>query len=166
MTEEIIIDGVNVAGCIYYKQECIANCGMFALGDFKCEGQICLYKQLKRLEQENKELKAENEKLKAQLDVLEEDNKKLSKENDALYNNSLQEVKEDLVKRVWNLQTENKELTHYLACMTEQRNNYRSALEEIREELCKGRTFYEGYFDSENLSRTDKAIKKINEVLG
>lgn len=50
MTEEIIIDGVDVAGCIYYKQECIANCGMFALGDFKCEGQICLYKQLKRLD--------------------------------------------------------------------------------------------------------------------
>jgi hypothetical protein len=60
MTEEIIIDGVNVAGCIYYKQECIANCGMFALGDFKCEGQICLYKQLKRLEQENERLKNRN----------------------------------------------------------------------------------------------------------
>ncbi|MBQ1769100.1 MAG: hypothetical protein IIZ99_00150 [Turicibacter sp.] len=79
------------------------------------------------------ELKAENEKLKAQLDVLEEDNKKLSSENDALYNNSLQEVKEDLVKRVWNLQMENKELAHYLACMTEQRNKANTILQEIKE---------------------------------
>ncbi|MBQ2349785.1 MAG: hypothetical protein II393_00690 [Cytophagales bacterium] len=78
------------------------------------------------------ELKAENEKLKEQLDVLEEDNKKLSSENDALYNNSLQEVKEDLVKRVWNLQTENKELAHYLACMTEQRNKANTCLQEIK----------------------------------
>ena len=55
--KQIIIDGIDVAGCVYYKQECIANCGMFALGDFKCEGQICLYKQLKRKEQECKNLK-------------------------------------------------------------------------------------------------------------
>lgn len=55
--KQIIIDGIDVAGCVYYKQECIANCGMFALGDFKCEGQICLYKQLKRKEQECEELK-------------------------------------------------------------------------------------------------------------
>ena len=58
MTDKpIIIDGIDIAGCVYYKQECIANCGMFALGDFKCEGQICLYKQLKRKEQEYNKLK-------------------------------------------------------------------------------------------------------------
>lgn len=55
MDKQLIIDGIDVAGCVYYKQECIANCGMFALGDFKCEGQICLYKQLKRKEQELQE---------------------------------------------------------------------------------------------------------------
>lgn len=79
------------------------------------------------------ELKAENERLKALLDVLEEDNRKLSKENDVFYNNSLQQVKEDLVKRIWNLQTENKELAHYLACMTEQRNKANTLLQEIKE---------------------------------
>lgn len=69
----------------------------------------------------------EIERLKALLDVLEEDNKKLSKENDVFYNNSLQEVKEDLVKRVWNLQTENKELA---LCLQE--------IKKIAEELsCK-----------------------------
>ena len=78
-------------------------------------------------------LKQENERLKALLDVLEEDNKKLSKENDVFYNNALQEVKEDLVKRVWNLQTENKELAHYLACMTEQRNKLKQTITDIKE---------------------------------
>ena len=42
---------------------------------------------------------------------------------------------------------------------------YKQALEEIREILCQGRTFYEGYFDREPLTRVDTAIKKINEVL-
>lgn len=62
MSKEIIIDEVNVAECIYYNAEKLANCGMFALGDFKCEGQICLYKQLQRLKKENKELKVVLEK--------------------------------------------------------------------------------------------------------
>lgn len=115
------------------------------------QGKIAELKQdieaYKRSEQEASEiiaeLKAENEKLKAQLEVLEEDNKKLSSENDALYNNSLQEVKEDLVKRVWNLQTENKELAHYLACMTEQRNKANTCLQEIKaivKNICDGCT--------------------------
>lgn len=47
----------------------------------------------------------------------------------------------------------------------ESTKKYKDALIEIRKELCYGRTFYEGYFDSENLSRTDKVIKKINEAL-
>lgn len=42
---------------------------------------------------------------------------------------------------------------------------YKQALEEIREILCYGRTFYDGYFDSDKLSRTDEAIKRVNEVL-
>lgn len=44
----------------------------------------------------------------------------------------IKEVKEDLVKRAWNLQTENKELAHYLACMTEQRNKANTCLQEIK----------------------------------
>ena len=42
---------------------------------------------------------------------------------------------------------------------------YKQALEEVREILCEGRTFYDGYFDKEPLSRVDTAIKKISEVL-
>ena len=53
MTEEIIIDGVNVAGCKYYHYKgCTAN-------NFgKCDScseiyKNCYFKQLQRLEQEN-----------------------------------------------------------------------------------------------------------------
>lgn len=58
-------------------------------GCWGCGLQLQLNQDLEDI----KHLKAENEKLKAQLNVLEEDNKKLSSENDVLYNNSLQEVK-------------------------------------------------------------------------
>lgn len=58
------------------------------------------------------ELKAENEILKTQLNVLEDANKKLSSENDSFYNNSLQEVKKDLVQRVWKLQKQYAEVVN------------------------------------------------------
>lgn len=58
--EEIIIDGVDVAGCInYYKKD-----GSCMSGDCECTLCIhndCTYKQLKRLEQENAKLKEEIE---------------------------------------------------------------------------------------------------------
>ena len=62
MDKNIIIDGVNVAGCDFYQIE--ANelypkaqyCG--SMRNTFCENESnCYYKQLKRLEQENKELK-------------------------------------------------------------------------------------------------------------
>lgn len=79
MTEEIIIDGVNVAGCKNYvhieekryKPEC--NCSLTTVergyycdtyATSVCEEEDCDYKQIKRLEQENKELKEEKEKYK------------------------------------------------------------------------------------------------------
>lgn len=66
MTEEMI-DGVDVSGCIY-KKDGIADCGMFADGEFRCEGQICLYKQVLRLETENKKLKEAIEKINSIID--------------------------------------------------------------------------------------------------
>lgn len=56
MTEQIIIDGVDVAGCKFYDGEFEYSC--------KCSCTICernqencYFKQLKRLQEENKELK-------------------------------------------------------------------------------------------------------------
>lgn len=79
MTEEIIIDGVDVAGCeyaltpkkqcpvkpMYYAKEtsCIACKEHNTKLNFCKNNPNCYYKQLKRLKQENEELKALNEKI-------------------------------------------------------------------------------------------------------
>ena len=63
---------------------------------------------------------------------------------------------EDLL---YNAREDNKKLKQKI-------DNYKQALEETLKILCNGKTFYEGYFDSPILSRADKAIKVINEVLG
>ena len=80
MTEEIIIDGVNVAGCKFYKETLQAykdgtissfkgygfcthnikglnNAGCYAEDFARCLKNDCYYKQLKRLEQERDGLK-------------------------------------------------------------------------------------------------------------
>ena len=70
MTEEIIIDGVNVAECYWKCKD--GDCAMYYADlsadnnelefGFNCEDNPnCYYKQLKRLEQENKELKKQIE---------------------------------------------------------------------------------------------------------
>ena len=103
-----------------------------------------------RLEQENRELKDNNNHLQVIIDDGRAENKRFREEN--------KKLKEEVEARrkyssAWNdkLQTD----------------KYIKALEEIREILCEGRTFYDGYFDVpyEQLVRSDKAIKKINEVL-
>jgi predicted RNase H-like nuclease (RuvC/YqgF family) len=82
MTEEIIIDGVNVAGCDFFAKEDFYNsysgetqaykgeCG--CSDDEMCKDiKNCCYKkqgkQLKKLEQERDELKQENERLQSEI---------------------------------------------------------------------------------------------------
>lgn len=65
MTKEII-DGIDVSGCEYYDYcskdgSCMSQDCDYTL----CRLNECLYKQLKRLEQENAKLKEENVKLKS-----------------------------------------------------------------------------------------------------
>ena len=55
MTEEIIIDGVKVEECSYYNKDNTPYC--CEVWDNECEAQNCYFKQLNRLEQENRELK-------------------------------------------------------------------------------------------------------------
>ena len=59
MSEEIIIDGVNVAGCPDLKQynDTEGNLMCMEYIDGGCEGHNCYYKQLQRLKVENEELK-------------------------------------------------------------------------------------------------------------
>lgn len=66
----IIIDGVNVAECEYYKGKCMEYMHYCQIGCKECTDigtKLCHYKQterfkakIARLEQENKELKEEN----------------------------------------------------------------------------------------------------------
>lgn len=70
MTEEIIIDGVNVAGCISFDKNNGYNICCYddtredkiPFANFCVENKDCYYKQLKRLKQENEKLKEEFEK--------------------------------------------------------------------------------------------------------
>ena len=64
MTEEMIIDGVNVAGCGYYDSKndkdnwCDLTCTREHAPFFRCESMPnCYYKQLQRLEQQNEKYK-------------------------------------------------------------------------------------------------------------
>ena len=67
MTEEIIINGVDVRGCEYYKGKCMEYTHYCQIGCKECTDigtKLCHYKQtekfkakIARLEQENKELK-------------------------------------------------------------------------------------------------------------
>ena len=57
MTEEIIVDGVNVAGCEFYEPKAqVMTCHEESITK-RCNSINCYYKQLKRLQSENEELK-------------------------------------------------------------------------------------------------------------
>ena len=158
MTEEIVIDGVNVAGCRrrigknsycrYFKRPCAEN-------NFDC-----IWKQYERLKQKNKDLKKQIESDKGlitvggkqqyeylqRIDELEQENKAL-KDN----NNYLQAIIDDGRAENKRFREENKELlearNHFMGVNLK----YFNALEEIRkyaEERCR-----------------QKVLDKINEVL-
>lgn len=62
MTDKVMIDGVNVSGCLNFDKSDKIHCCDFPYD--KCEGvPNCLYKQLQRKEQECEELKKKNEEL-------------------------------------------------------------------------------------------------------
>ena len=108
MTEKIIIDGVNVAGCVYYKGKCMEYTHYCQIGCKECTDigiKLCHYKQterfkakIDRLEQENKDLKKQIESYKSlitvggkqqyeylqKIDKLEQENKELKDKITAL----------------------------------------------------------------------------------
>jgi predicted RNase H-like nuclease (RuvC/YqgF family) len=104
--KEIIIDGVNVAGCEFYEPKAqVMTCHEESITK-RCDKTNCYYKQLQRLKQENAELKAYNERLKEEIKMYKsEDTRKhnvimetLQCEKKALdvsikYKQTLQEIK-------------------------------------------------------------------------
>lgn len=138
MTEEIIIDGVNVSGCNAYKEgHCLDKTAILLCDTNKCSNyNDCYYKQLKRLEQENKELKEKKDKYYQQ-----------ALDDEILMNELSLEV--DLRK---------KESGFYL----EKLSKYRSALEEIKK---KCNWVEECSVTNDNLWEYDEILEIINEVL-
>ena len=98
MDKEIIIDGINVAGCDWYFKP-NGNCDNEQLVH-KCEGDNCYYKQLKRAEYqiaEDEDLQCDMretiEQLKAENERILEQKNNVMRKNIVLYT-TLQEIKE------------------------------------------------------------------------
>lgn len=184
MTEEIIIDGVDVAGCHNktpykndygdvqckcYRFEDIEN-NTFLFGICK-QHPNCYYKQFKRLEQENKELRKANE-----ISI-----EKVTVTAEAKRLQELEQENRELKEKVKSLESEirQKKMTimmnndHYLT-VDENNRKYNSALEEIREIVMESKPVDEPISQTEFTVRrmdlqTNKLIRvlaKINEVLG
>lgn len=167
MDKNIIIDGVDVAGCNFrlerdnkQKCECCHATGFGVICD--CENwHNCYYKQLKqaentvnechkylaeledkieRLEQENKLLTQQLDENCLRVSTLATENIKLEQENKTLQ--AYKDINEDFKHAWYELNEKYKQL--------------RSALEEIREVI-----YYCGHKDI-----VDKVLPRINEVLG
>lgn len=137
MTEEIIIDGVNVAGCVRLQDD-KTSCDLGG----ECKGwENCCYKQLKRLEQEIEAYKQSEQEATEIIAEYEHENERLRIENSSLDNQ-----------------------VHTSMKMVDNCNNrlqlYKSALEKVRAWIKK----YE--YDANILKHTSEPLKLIDEVLG
>lgn len=169
LTNAVIIDGVNVAGCEYYKGKCMEYTHYCQIGCKECTDigtKLCHYKQterfkakIARLEQENKALKDNNNHLQVIIDDGRAENKRFREEN--------KELKKD-VQLFKCLDTFGENECH-CACRClgnefcedadKKINSYRSALEEIKE-------FAEPIYEQISEDRVLRQILlKINEVL-
>ncbi len=153
MTEEIIVDGVNVAGCRHLKNDgikkpiCRSGGCIGVYNSCLCEdNRDCDYKQLKRLEQENKELKEWKERVV----------KLFESACRCKYLNEEKDICSYTNKKCINI---NKCVYKY----QELSNTYRSALEEIRELAEKSIKIS---YNLEVNSMLYDIIDKINECLG
>ena len=156
MTEEIIIDGVNVAGCGYYY-DTFGHCDLCGIGTDKSDtfctyckdNSGCYYKQLQRLKQEN--------------DTIREHCKQVDETNKILYQEKCELIQENEKLRETaslyeNLYNHHGEVVEWYSKLRNKPTLYCIALEEIREIADK-----ELYLKQNSL--LTKIINKINEVL-
>jgi flagellar biosynthesis chaperone FliJ len=161
MTEEIIIDGVNVAECENLCQFEDGDCCNRQYEKYaSCEGYDCAYKQLKRLEQENKELKEEIIELSEEKGHLIVENNTLKESNQSLsmLGTDLASANETVRKEFFRAD-KNKDMWR------EKAENYRSALEEIRECVRADCERCTAECDCDDDCTRYKIKNKINEVL-
>ena len=159
MTEEIIIDGVNVAGCNAYKEgHCLDKTAILLCDTNKCSNyNDCYYKQLQRLKQENKELKEKIIELSEEKGHLIVENNTLKEANQSLsmLGTDLASANETVRKEFFRAD-KNKDMWR------EKAEEYRSALEEIQKAIKS----YDLAVDNGASVDTLYTIRKIiNEVL-
>ena len=143
--EEIIIDGVNVAGCNHcFEQYGDMLCMM--IDQYFCEGNICYYKQLQQL-------KAENERLKEEIKSLYEEKDCLHKIIDRLLVNAGYSEDtasaEDFENVYEDMQYKNNKLEEYKSCLQE--------IKEVAEKLST--------YTASDERKLDKILQKISEVI-
>lgn len=173
MTEEIIVDGVDVAGCGAYKDKhCKDKTSIMFCDTNLCSNYpYCYYKQLKRLEQENKNFEILAKSLYKRIEELEKENEALAF-RERLYkadyeaseqeNKELKKIKEQLKK--WNDENLKRQddMQLWIDLAEEQRRKYRSALEEINLILDELKQQYDYMTD---YSEIKEIQDKINEIL-
>lgn len=143
--KEIIIDGVNVAGCKYLNK--VVNeepyCNIDEEHLYTCSSdENCYYKQLKRLEQENATYKAnadavqkyitQNEQLKTHIDGLEKKNAALEAENAEIkisYINFIAKLKAEMITK-----DDIQDLKDTVKRFVEERNSLRFENDRLKEE--------------------------------
>lgn len=189
---DIIQTGIDTPDyCIKSKKQCkdITDCVMKRIVEFvkwRDEESVCnscglgiphrkeefqrILNMLEIEEAENDTLHITISKLKADLSQAETSLYACKAENEKLKNRNIEleayfKVNEDFQKAWQELNSIHNELQKVYQNEHCDNLKYKQALEDIREILCYGRTFYDGYFDSDKLSRTDEAIKRVNEVL-
>lgn len=142
MNDKPIINGIDVSECEYYDDGTCCNKDVLALS---CDTTDCIYKQLKRLQEENKRLQM--------LSCVNCGEQYLSPDGAELYekNVQLQKENEELKEKIKDLDAMTGIFSVRLA------NKYKQALEEIR-----------SYCDEQNLKADYTACfitNRIDEVL-
>ena len=175
--KQIIVDGVDVSECNFceWKSSDIPQCRI-RLASFEptCKGYNCHYKQLKHLEQENKELKEENRYYKAMLKLscneLDKSNKWqiAERQEKNKYRSALEEIREKYLKlkeqngsNIVQSNTVNEQLDQFKV----ENDKLEQALieiKEIAEEEVHNRMLFA---DKKSFCDFNKILQKINEVI-
>ena len=129
--EEIIIDGVDVAGCEYYKGKCMEYTHYCQIGCKECTDigtKLCHYKQTERFKAKIARLEQENKILREKFIILSE-----KRGNLVVNNNTLKEQITKLKERNLNIRRHKNLLLESNDKLMRENSKYRIALEEIKE---------------------------------
>ena len=168
--KQIIVDGVDVSGCEYFKENdsCKNTCNYFCTPCEWVEIQNCMYKYAKRKEQECEELKKQNDCncldsccKKQKLDQLKAENEELSTINARLLGRL--EVDETDASLVFNLDKELRQKEKEFYTAIQKVVKLKQTLAEIKEIAERGLNCSQCSCGAK--ADLDLILQKINEVM-